>query len=65
MTDNELAEHIESITSMLDIIKEQVPLNTQNVTNKSLINVTTYINNVVLHNEGKQLLLFEDSEKVV
>ena len=65
MTDNELADHIESTTLMLEAIKEQIPFNTQNVTNKALVNVTTFINNVVVHNEGKQLLLFEDSDKVV
>jgi len=65
MSDNELREHISSITLMLDVIKEQIPHNSQNVINKSLLNVTTFINNIIIHNDGKQLLLFPDNKKVV
>jgi hypothetical protein len=60
MDSKDLEQSVKASIEMLSVIKEKLPYNSDEVNNKSLLNVTTFINNIVLNNNGKQLLLFSE-----
>lgn len=43
---------------MNKLIEEQIDSNPQEVTNQALLSLSSYINNVILKNEGFQMDLF-------
>jgi len=60
MVNKDLDVMIEASLEMLKNIKEKSPYNSDEVNNKALLNTSKFINNIVLNNNGKQLLLFND-----
>jgi len=60
MDTNDLEASIKASVEMLKNIEDHVHYNSDEVNNKALLNVSTFLNNVVLKNNGKQLLLFDD-----
>lgn len=55
---SELKSCVKTITSMNKLIEEQIDSNPQEVTNQALLSLSSYINNVILKNEGFQMDLF-------
>ena len=60
MDNSDLRASIKASVDMLNNIEDHIHYNSDEVNNKALLNVSTFINNVVLKNNGKQLLLFDD-----
>ena len=53
MVDNEFKQHVSSTISMLDVVKNESKNNSTKVNNDSLINVITFIKNIVYNNDDK------------
>lgn len=60
---NDLQASVQASIEMLKEVESRLNYNSDEVNNKALLNVSTFLNNIVLQNNGKQLLLFDEESE--